>query len=226
MEQRRHRPLRAVRAQLHSGEAGRHDRHRERGQGQRAVPDLPPVLELPCRQGSSSRSAGLHQPRAAHELRVGREERRVPAQAPRGAQGPPPVRRHGVQRGPRGHPLLGADNDHRPPQAAKDRGDAHRCRHRRRLRGAHPGADRPPHREWRRPSHRAHGDRPQEAVRRHLDPPRARRGGQDPIERVRTLRLRRRGGRGALAAAEVGHPRGPWIRRIPGQRAVPPHRQA
>ncbi len=49
----------------------------------------------------------VHQPDAAHELRVGRGQRRVPAQALRGAQGPPAVRRHGIQRGCRDHPLRG-----------------------------------------------------------------------------------------------------------------------
>ena len=80
-------------------ERRRLDRHREGHQDQRAVPGLAPVLVVPRRARARCPSpSAVHQPDAAHELRLGRGERRIPAQALRGAEGPAALRRHGVQR--------------------------------------------------------------------------------------------------------------------------------
>ncbi len=76
LEQRRDRPLRPVRAQLHARARRRHDRHLQGRQGQRAVPGVTAVLVVPRRRGPAARARAIHQHGAAHELRVGRRERR------------------------------------------------------------------------------------------------------------------------------------------------------
>ena len=57
LEQRRHRALRAVRAELHPGNARRLDRHHQSGAHQRAIPGDPPILGVRRRERHPDRLA-------------------------------------------------------------------------------------------------------------------------------------------------------------------------
>ena len=223
VEQRGHRPRRPVRAELHARERRR---HRERRQGrldQRAVPGQPSVLGVPRLDRCAARAAQLHQRDAAHDVRQGRGEHRVPQEARRGPEARAPVPRHGVHRGPRAHRGVDpAPREEAQPQA-EGRGDAGRVRHRRRLRRAHevpvprPGAsrrvgpDEPP------------GHLAQAPEGRHVEAPRAPPRRADPEGRARQVRVRRRRRWRARAAAALRHPRDQGLRRLPDLGPVPPH---
>lgn len=82
LEQRGHRSLGVLRTELHQRGRGRLDGYQQGGGDQRELRDLQAVLGLPGRPQGAERSEVVHQQRPAHELRLGRRQRRLP-QAPR-----------------------------------------------------------------------------------------------------------------------------------------------
>jgi len=137
LEQRRHRPLGARRAELHAGEGGRQDRHLEGDRDQRVVPDFAPVLGVAGQAGRAEEPALIHQLDAAHELRVGRRQRPLPEEALRSAAGEPAVPRDAVFGRLRPDQAVGAADDGRPRSQPEGGRDVDADRHRRELRRDH-----------------------------------------------------------------------------------------
>ena len=101
LQQRRHRPRRVLRVELHAPASGRLGRRLQGAEDQRAVPGVPAVLGLPGVAGPLHDAARVHQRGAARQLRARRRGRGVPAAAVRGAVRPSAVRGDGVLAGPR-----------------------------------------------------------------------------------------------------------------------------
>ena len=118
--QRRHRSLRAVRAELHPAAPRRIDRHHQSGDHQRAVPGDPAVLGLRRRERHPDRSQ-LPQPRPACELRARGRARRLLAAAPAALAGNPLFARTELIDDPdefaRRLPLMAAKRDFSEPVA-------------------------------------------------------------------------------------------------------------
>ena len=154
----------------------------------------------------------------------GADERRLPAPPLRDAAQAPAVLRPRVQHRPRADRAVGPAARGRPRPRRGGRRDARRRRHGRRLRPPDPRDDRRRRRPRRAaaPRERDHEAPPEEG--RHL----VAAGGRPPLERARAqpqgpraVRVRRRRRRRAAAAAELRHPRGQGLRRVPDQRPVP-----
>ena len=140
VEQRRHRPCRELRAELYAAASRWQRRHLPGAGGQHRVRPVAPALVVSRQEGGDRRSARLHPPVPAHELRLGQGECRIPARALQGDVGAPLLSRHGVQRGPQADRRLGTADHRRARCEPADRGDAHRHRGRRRLRFADASA--------------------------------------------------------------------------------------
>ncbi len=78
LEQRRHRPRRQLRAELHAPAPRRQRRHRQGAGGQHRVRHLAAALGASGEEGRDPRSPRLHPSLPAHELRLGARERRLP----------------------------------------------------------------------------------------------------------------------------------------------------
>jgi hypothetical protein len=81
VEQRRHRPRRLLRAELHAGRRRRHRRLRQGDQDRRPVRHQPGAVAGAGRGRRPARSAVVHPPGAAPVVRRGRRRRGVPARA-------------------------------------------------------------------------------------------------------------------------------------------------
>ena len=221
VEQRRHRPRRALRAELHARARRRHGRHREGRQHQRAVPGVAASsgrtwsTTAPCPSPSAFINTTPHMSFVRGEENVDYLRRRYEA-----LQEHPLFAGHGVQRRPRPHRSVGAAaHPGRAPSAA-DRRDAHRRRAPTSTSARSPrslfddlqsSAAPTSTSSTRSPSSRSARDgtwrgRMPRQRRRH-----AARG-------RRALRLRRRRRRRAAPAAALRHPRDQGLRRVPDQR--------
>ncbi|CAA9510731.1 MAG: Malate:quinone oxidoreductase, partial [uncultured Solirubrobacteraceae bacterium] len=138
VEQRGHRALGSLRAELHAGPPRRQRRPGEGSGHQRAVPGLPPVLVAPGARRCDRLAQDLHHLGAAHQLRQRRRGPHVHAQPVRGAGPPAAVRRSGVLRRPGRAHRLGALGDGRPQQPGAGGRHPLTGRHRRELRRADP----------------------------------------------------------------------------------------
>ena len=126
VEQRRHRSRRPLRAELHAGGADGSVDMAKADQHQRAVPALPPVLGEPRRGRATCPSRDTFINSTPHMTFVrGARQRRLPAQALRGAQGPAAVRRAwSTREDPRGHRRVDAAAHQEAQRQAAHRRDA------------------------------------------------------------------------------------------------------
>ena len=208
MEQRRHRALGALRAQLHARGCRRPGRPGQGRHDQRAVPGVPPVLVAPGARGPDRLAQGVHHPGPARQLRHRRGRPRLHA-------GPPP-RRSPPSRCSTGLeytddaaelaewlPLMMAGRDPRQVVAAT-RSDGG---HRRQLRRPHPHALR---RRRSTAGVAVHCNqrvqRPGPRHRRPLDRQRPGHRHRGAAHGPHPLRVRGRGRRRAAAAAAGRHP--------------------
>ena len=221
MEQRRHRPRRAVRAELHARGRRRHGRPGQGHRDQRAVPAEPSVLVVARRGGRAGRPVDVHQLDAAHDVRARREGCRVPQEALRGAEGSAAVRRHRVQRGLPRHQPVGAAAHAEAPRGRAVRGDPRarraptstsaRSRTSSSTTSRERGAEVVTNREVRKLKRQNDGTwriKWRNSI------------GRTPGRDRGALRVRRRGRLGAQAAAALRHPRDQGLRRLPDRRAV------
>ena len=143
VEQRGHRPLGAVRVELHPGAARRLDRHHQGRARQRAVPGVAAVLgAMRSRTACSPDVRSFLNPIPHVSFVHGRRPGRLPATPPRGAGAQSAVRVDGVHRRRRRVRAAAAADGRQARLLRPGRAELDAGRHRRRLRLAVQAADR------------------------------------------------------------------------------------